>query len=88
LIEPALERFGRGGVAAFERFEQGDGRGKRQIRGAPVQWKTPGGEPLPEREGKTQNGEHGKNKIENIHVKLVEFVMVAKSSKTSSESKS
>ena len=32
LIEPALERFGGGGVAAFERFEQGDGRAQRTNR--------------------------------------------------------
>ena len=60
LIEPALERFGGGGVAAFERFEQADGGGKGQIRDAPVQWKSRGGEPLPEHQREAQQRQGGK----------------------------
>ena len=66
LIKPALERFGGGGVAAFERFEQGDGGGKGKIGDAPVQRKTPGGEPLPEREGKTQPCQDRESGFEKI----------------------
>ena len=67
LAEPALERCGGGGVAAFERFEQGDGRGKGRIGDAPVEGKPPGGEPLPKQQGNAQQGQDGESGFEAIH---------------------
>jgi len=49
-----LERLNGGGVAAFERFEQGDGRAKDKFRDARCRGKRRASEPLPEREGKAQ----------------------------------
>jgi hypothetical protein len=54
LVEPALQRFGGGGVTAFEGFEQGNGRRKRRVRDPLVQGESPGGQPLPECERKAQ----------------------------------
>ena len=67
LVEPALQRGGGGVIAAFERFEQGDGRGKGRFVDAPVQRKPHGGEPLPENEGETQQCQDGQGGFGKIH---------------------
>ena len=53
LIEPAFERSGRGRVAAFERFKNGNGRRKSRVGDSLVQWKFSGGKKLPEDERET-----------------------------------
>ena len=67
LIEPALQRSGGRFVAAFEGFEQGDGRRKGRVGDAPVQGKAPGRQPLPEDERQAQEGERGENCVGEIH---------------------
>ena len=53
LPEPALQRIAGGGVAAFERLENGDRGRKIFRRDFPVQRKLARGQPLPERESAT-----------------------------------
>ena len=68
LREPASQAILRGGVAAFEGLEQGDGglRGKGGgLRDALVQRETPGDEPLPECQGEAQQGECAENEVQD-----------------------
>jgi hypothetical protein len=67
LVEPVLERFGGGGVAAFERFEQGDCRCKIGFGSALMQRESARGEPLPERECEAQERKDGENCVGDVH---------------------
>jgi len=67
LVEPALERFGGGRVAAFERFEDGNGGRKIRFGNPSVERELLRGEKLPEQQRETQNGKRGKSCVEEIH---------------------
>lgn len=58
LVQPRLEGFGGAGIRAGDGFEDGDrGKGCADLRGALVQGKAHGRNPLPDHEGGTEEGE-------------------------------
>ena len=61
LCEPALKRGSGGGVASFERLQDGNRRGKAAGERFCMQWESLRGEPLPEQEKTTQGGEGGQS---------------------------
>jgi len=65
LNEPAPQTILRGRLAAFERLEQSNGRGKRMGGQTLVQRKSPRHQPLPEQQRKAQQCKESKDRVQN-----------------------